>query len=88
MSYNANSMVSQEDIKKIHKELERIGSKVSSSCLDNREHSLSNIMSLACSGGTYGITIHQMSEIKQILKDSYEIEINYSCEGSITGPRT
>ena len=85
--YTRTSMVSYKDIEIINQELAKVGSKVTNYCLDSKEHCLLNVMDLACSGGKFGLNNKKLEEIKKILKDSHNIDIDYFCEGSITGPR-
>ncbi|MCT7484056.1 hypothetical protein [Aliarcobacter cryaerophilus] len=86
--YTRTSMINKDHIKKIHNELLKFGSKVKKSCLNKKYHSFANVMYLACSGGKFGLQKEQIEEIKKILKDSHNIDIDYSCEGSITGPKS
>ncbi len=80
--YDKNSMISSKDIAEINKQLVKLESKVPKEFLDGNEHALANVLSLACGGGTYGITSEKINSIK-----NNEFEIHYDCKGSITGPK-
>lgn len=80
--YSNNEMVEVSHIVEINKQLKKLGSKVKDDLLDGEKHSLSNVLSLACGGGTYGITVDKINSIQ-----SSQFQINCSCENSITGPK-
>jgi len=78
--YNENSMVEPEHIKEIDKQLKKLGSKVPEELLkDSTQHSLANVLQLACGGGKY--KVETLSEINKI-KIPNVFSIECSCQKS------
>ena len=80
--YNENSMVKKEHVKFIESELTKLGSKVANNINLEKDHSLANLLSLACGGGKFGISL---KDINSICNDEFKIEC--SCVNSITRQR-
>lgn len=81
--YDRNLMIIPKHIKEIDKQLRKLGSKVEESLVkDNESHILSNVLNLACSGGSYGLSLEQINSIC-----NSEFKLDYQCENSITGPK-
>ncbi len=78
ITYQHTNMVKADHIKVINKSLKKMGSKVQEDCLDGENHSLANILHLACGGGTYRISIENINSIS-----NDEFNINCSCINSI-----
>lgn len=72
--YTTDDFVSVEHINEIDQQLQQLGSKVSDGFMENGEHLLANVLSLACGDGTYGISIEQINSIKHA-----EFEIKCDC---------
>jgi hypothetical protein len=75
-------MIKTKDIVEIHKQLQKLGSKVSDNCLDGKEHALANILHLACGGGTFGVSLNDINDIKN---NNFSIECD--CKHSVTRQR-
>ena len=72
--YSNNLMVEHKHILEIDKQLKQYGSKVKESFL-NGDHCLANVLNLACSAGTYGITLDKINSIQ-----TNEFKIDYTCK--------
>ncbi|WP_419777760.1 hypothetical protein [Malaciobacter marinus] len=81
-TYNEKSMVKKEHVKFIKSELKKLDSKLANNINSEKEHSLANLLSLACGGGTFGISL---DDINSIGNDEFSIEC--SCENAITRQR-
>lgn len=71
ITYKFGDMVTAEHIIEINKLLEQIGSKVSDRFMNDDKHILANVLSLACSDSTYGISVEKINSIKH---PEFEIE--------------
>lgn len=80
--YDRDEMIRAEHIKEIDKQLKKLGSKVDEKLLDGEAHILSNVLNLACSGGSYGLSLNKINSI-----GNNEFQLYYNCENSITGPK-
>ena len=81
--YDRNIMVEAKHILEIDKQLKKLGSKVDDKLVnDKQSHALSNVLNLACSGGSFGISLDKINSIQ-----NDEFKINCSCEHSVTGPK-
>lgn len=78
--YTETSMVKPEHIREIDKQLKNLGSKVPDACLDNSEHSLALVLSLACGGGQFGVS--SLGEINNIGDSHFSIDC--TCQNSPT----
>ena len=77
--YDEKSMVEPEHIKEIDKQLKKLGSKVPEELLkDGGQHSLANVLQLACGGGTYGVS--SLDSLNNI--ENAEFGIKCSCQNS------
>ena len=81
-TYYNTDMVKANDIIKINKQLQKLGSKVPDNCLDGKDHILANILHLACGGGTFGVSLNDINKIQD---SSFSIKCD--CKHSITRQR-
>jgi len=77
-TYTDIDMVKPKDIIEINKQLSKLGSKVSEKFLDGEEHSLANILHLACGESSYGISIQDINSIQ-----SANFRIDCKCKDTI-----
>lgn len=61
--YTYTQMVKQEHVKIIEKELRKRGSKTPKAMSLAKDHSLANLLSLACGGGKYALKIEDIVSI-------------------------
>jgi len=70
--YTNQSMVKPEHIKEIDNQLKNMGSKVPKELVeDKKEHSLANILQLACGAGSFSVKSEKINSIK-----TNEFELN------------
>jgi len=80
--YDRNILVNAKHIKEINRQLCKLGSKVEEKLVnDGNSHALLNVLSLACGGGSFGISLSKINSI-----ENEEFKIDCSCDSSITGP--
>ena len=84
MIYDEKSMVKKEHVKIIVKELSNLGSKIPQNLHINNEHSLANLLSLACGSGKYRLEPNIISQIKSDEFSIKEGAIKLLCEKSAT----
>lgn len=81
-TYNEKSMVQKEHAIFIASELKKLGSKIPNDLELKDEHSLSYLLSLACGGGKFGISLANINSI-----GNNEFNIECSCENATTRQR-
>jgi hypothetical protein len=84
MKYDEKSMVKREHVKIIVKELRELGSEIPQNLDINNEHSLANLLSLACGGGKYRLKPNKIAQIKSDEFSITEGAIKHLCEKSAT----
>jgi len=77
-------MVKSEHIKVIAIELEKLGSKLPENLDMDSDHSLANILSLACGGGSYQIEPEKLIQIRTEEFAFDEKSVKALCERSAT----
>ncbi|WP_286719084.1 hypothetical protein [Thalassolituus sp. UBA2009] len=81
--YTEISMVKPEHIREIDTQLKALDSKVQESCLDGQEHSLANVLYLACGGGSFGVS--SLEQLNGIGNDHFSIFC--TCQNAVTRAR-
>ncbi|WP_157760828.1 hypothetical protein [Hydrogenovibrio halophilus] len=82
-TYTETSMVKPEHIRIIDEQLKDLGSKVQDSCLDGQEHSLANVLHLACGGGSFEVS--SLETLNGIGNSHFSIQC--TCQNSVTRAR-
>lgn len=78
-----NAMVKKEHIKYIHEQLQKLNSKVPYELeKSEKDHALCNVLSLACGGGTFSVSLEEINNIK-----NEEFSIQCNCEKAVTRQR-
>jgi len=81
-TYTKTSMVKKEHVKFIESELKKLGSKLADNITKEKEHSLADLLYLACGGGAFGISLADINSI-----GNNEFNIKCSCENASTRQR-
>ena len=82
--YDEKSMVKKEHVKFISEELNELKSKIPQNLDMDNEHSLANLLSLACGGGKYRLEPNIIAQIKSDEFSIGERAIKLLCEKSAT----